>query len=66
MSAERSAATTPTPESDAATLDERTSKAVTLNARHMKQREYEWLKAQEFQPLIRRALVEEYERLHPG
>ncbi len=45
-------------------LDEHTRKAVERNARHMKPREYAWLKAQEFQSPIRKALVAEYERLH--
>ncbi len=48
----------------AATLDQRTRTAVERNAPHMKPRDYRWLTEQESQPPIRRALIEEYERLH--
>jgi hypothetical protein len=47
-------------------FDQKTAIAVERNARTMKPAEYVWLKVQEFQPPIRRALVAEYERLHSG
>jgi hypothetical protein len=47
-------------------LYRKTAVAVKRNAKTMKPAEYVWLKSQEFQPPIRRALVAEYERLHGG
>lgn len=47
-------------------LDWKTEDAIERNARSMKPKEYAWLKAQDFQPPIRRALIAEFERLHGG
>lgn len=47
-------------------FDWKTMDAIERNAKSMKPQEYAWLKAQEFQPPIRRALIAEYECLHGG